>query len=199
MELFVQAGRLPARPVHVSLQSINQSGVHVHADKTRELSKWTGITSIDKKKIYLHIDPTVSVAPAGGGKRFVHIVGQLAPTSTDRCALAGAGQAISGRDGAGASAGSASSARGCSCDDGGVGVGVRVGIQRDGGGGREAERAPGAALARRHRVAQDRRPVLRRIQQLHPGMVTPSCAAMLRPSIFLGSHHVEVVGGRARA
>jgi len=124
MELFVQAGRPPARPVHVSLQSINQSGVHVHADKTRELSKWTGITSIDKKKIYLHIDPTVSVAPAGGGKRFVHIVGQLAPTSTDRCALAGAGQAISGRDGAGASAGSASSARGGSCDDGGVGVGV---------------------------------------------------------------------------
>jgi hypothetical protein len=37
------------------------------------------------------------------------------------------------------------------------------------GGGREAQRARGAAHPRRRRVAQDRRPVLRRIQQLHPG------------------------------
>ena len=83
--------------------------------------------------------------------------------------------------GAGACAGSSCSARGGSIDDySHGGIGVRGGVQQQEhprwwrhGGGEQAERASGAALARRRRVAQERRPVLRRIQQLHPGNTTP--------------------------
>ena len=48
------------------------------------------------------------------------------------------------------------------------GVQLERGSGNDGGGG-QAAGAPGAALARRRRLAQDRRPVLPRIQQQHPG------------------------------
>ena len=105
----------------------------------------------------------------------------LTPLIAHRSALASPASSLAGaadhrsavgRHGGGTSpaGGAGSGARGY----GGVGVGVRGGVkQRDGaaadGGGGQAERAPGAALPRRRRLAQDRRPVLPRIQQQHPG------------------------------
>jgi hypothetical protein len=113
----------------------------------------------------------------------------------------GPGKATSGQRSSYGAGASAAATSGIDCDGkGGLrGEGVRRGVQRDGawgdGGGREAERAPGAALAWRRRVAQDRRPVLCRIQQQHPGMQhTPTPYSILRRML---RHSISLISSRS--